>query len=131
VETKSRQTSLSLENEKILKTATDSMEQGAFGVEALLIRGELENADSVIDKLLEYVDDSDYSLTDWLSALLEFDKWLVGEKVDARPVETMIGYIHCSTMGAPQTLTAPELSRVVLENLDEWGFDAVKPIMLD
>ena len=111
METKSRQTSLSLENEKILKTATDSIQQGAFGVEALLDRGELENADSVIDKLLEYVDDSDYSLTDWLSA--------------------MIGYIHCSTMGAPQTLTAPELSRVVLENLDEWGFDAVKPIMLD
>lgn len=76
----------------------------------------------------ETVDDSSYALADWIEALLYFDSWLERESCAERPVATMLGYIHCCTLTLAETLALPSLTDLVRENLDQYGFDAVKPI---
>ncbi len=131
METKSCQTSLSLENEEILKKGASTIQQGWIDVQTLLDRCDSANLNESISALLDQVDDSHYSLGDWLAALLAFDAWLAEKEIAARPLDSMIGYIHCSTMGNAETLADPELARLVLVNLNEWGFDAVAPVSTD
>lgn len=71
------------------------------------------------------IDDSPYSLADWLVALLAFDRWLAARAVAARPVTTMLGYIECCTLTLVDTLPPPDLAQLLRENLEHYGFDAV------
>ena len=77
------------------------------------------------DRLFEEVDQTDYSLGDWVEAIVGFDAWLEAEKVKSRPFSEMVGYIHCCTIAAPQTIRSPNLRVVVIQSLKEFGFDAV------
>ena len=70
------------------------------------------------------VDDSPYPLGDWLMALGAFDGWLSGRNIEARPVATMLGYLECCTLSLPRTMPLPELSALLVKNLDQYGFDA-------
>ena len=54
------------------------------------------------DRLFEDVDHTDYSLGDWIEALVAFDAWLEEAGVQKRPFSTMAGYVHCCTLAAPQ-----------------------------
>ncbi len=77
-----------------------------------------------LESLIEEVDQSDYSLTDWVEALIEFDNWLSAKNVDIRPFNTMTGYIRCCTeMNAPQ-ISLPTLKVIVHQSLTKFGFDA-------
>lgn len=71
------------------------------------------------------VDDSPYSLADWLDALLTFDRWLAARAIEARPVATMLGYLECCTLTLAETLPVPALASLLTENLERYGFDAV------
>lgn len=85
----------------------------------------LHEEEQTLENLYEQVDQSDFSLADWINALLGFDQWLNEQKITARPVETMIGYIHCCTLTMPDTLAPPDLAQLTIEMLEQHGFDAV------
>lgn len=76
----------------------------------------------------EQVDESSFSLADWVEALLAFDGWLSDERVETRPVESMIGYIHCCTLTMAETLSPPNLASLTREMLEQHGFDAAQDV---
>ncbi len=76
-------------------------------------------------KLIEKVDESDYSLTDWVEALVSFEHWMAEMGVQNRPFVAMLGYIHCCTMlNAPQ-VGLPQLKVIVHQSLIDYGFEEV------
>jgi hypothetical protein len=87
----------------------------------LLDRGEVGG----FDGLLAAVDDSDYSLADWIDALAAFDEWLEKKGEKRRPLREMCGYIHCCTFTNTPQLSLPFLKVIVIKALTEFGFDAV------
>ena len=97
----------------------DTSEYAAFVL--LLGRGEAGG----LDELLDAVDDSDYSLVDWIEAFLAFDEWLEGKGEERRPLSEMRGYIHCCTFTNSPHLSSPVLKVIVIKALTEFGFDAV------
>jgi len=81
-------------------------------------------ADNDLDPFLEEVDQSDYSLSDWVDAMITFDDYLSTQNVEARPFATMTGYVRCCTeMNAPQ-ISLPILKVIVYQSLTKYGFDA-------
>ncbi len=80
--------------------------------------------DPALKKLFEQVDQSDYSLSDWIKALLIFDQWLDDKKIQGRPVASMLSYIHCCTLTLSDNLAPPDLARLTNEMLKLYGFDA-------
>ena len=101
----------------------------AVGEESLLLR-DFENLLSrgngaELESLLDQVDDSDYSLADWVEAFVEFDRWLDQKGETRRPLTGMRGYIHCCTFTNPPLLTSPSLKVIVIKALTEYGFDVL------
>lgn len=87
----------------------------------LMARGE----NGGLDDLLDDVDESDYSLADWVEALIAFDGWLAEKGETRRPLAAMRSYIHCCTyLNSPQ-LCLPVLKVIVIKALTEFGFVAV------
>ena len=86
----------------------------------------MELSDAQQQQLFELVDESDYSLADWQVALESFESWLEKNGVTERPVDAMLGYIHCCTLTRAATLSSPDLSDLLCENLKEHGFDAAQ-----
>ncbi|MBP84001.1 MAG: hypothetical protein CMO61_09170 [Verrucomicrobiales bacterium] len=76
------------------------------------------------DRLFENVDHTDYSLGDWIEAMVAFDVWLEEAGVEKRPFSEMAGYIHCCTLAAPQTVGSASLKSLVIQALMDFGFDA-------
>jgi hypothetical protein len=97
----------------------DTPEYAAFV--RLLGRGEAVG----LDELLDAVDESDYSLADWVGAFVAFDEWLEGKGEKRRPLAEMRGYIHCCTYTNSPQLSLPTLKVIVIKALTEFGFDAV------
>lgn len=81
--------------------------------------------ESAAERLLEEVDQSDYSLADWVEALAAFDTWLESRGVDERPVPEMLGYIHCCTLTNAPTIDLPSLNIIVDQSLTEFGFEVI------
>lgn len=78
-----------------------------------------------LNLLLSEIDSSDYSASDWVEALVEFDRWLDGEGMQKRPFAAMLGYVHCcALMNAPQ-VSLPSLKVIVSQSLTNFGFEAV------
>ncbi len=80
----------------------------------------------ILDEFCQDVDQSDYSLEDWILALLTIDQWLEESGSDQRPLKSMAGYIHCCTYTLTGPLPTPDLARLTREMLDQYGFDAVE-----
>ena len=77
------------------------------------------------EELLDAVDDSDYSLADWVVAFVAFDEWLEEKGEKRRPLAEMRGYIHCCTYTNSPHLSLPILRVILIKALTEFGFDAV------
>ncbi len=90
--------------------------------------GDNKNLAAVIESLFEQVDQSDFSLSDWVAALLGFDRWLENKRIAARPVKQMISYIHCCTLTLTDTLLPPDLTKLTHNLLEQYGFDACKNV---
>lgn len=75
-----------------------------------------------LEALLEHVDESDYSLVDWVEALTAFDAWLTDQGESRRPLAEMRGYIHCCTYMNSPRLSLPILKVLVVKALTEFGF---------
>ncbi len=73
--------------------------------------------------LFEAVDETDYSLIDWVAALLEFDRWMDEAGTSNRPFRQMLGYINCCTQINPPNVCLASLEVVVYEALTGFGFD--------
>lgn len=82
--------------------------------------------DTQLETLYDNVDESDYSLQDWQDALATFDRWLEQHEIAIRPIDAMLGYLHCCTMTLAETLPPPDLSATLVDMLDQHGFDAAK-----
>ncbi|NOX99888.1 MAG: hypothetical protein GXP30_09190 [Verrucomicrobia bacterium] len=78
----------------------------------------------VVEKFYEQVDQSDFSLADWVEALLCFDQWLEEQNISQRPLTSILGYIHCCTLTLADTLAPPNLALITGEMLKQHGFDA-------
>lgn len=73
--------------------------------------------------LLEAVDDSDYSLADWVEALDAFVHWLEQRGESRRPWQGMLGYIHCcAAMATAPGIGLANLKVIVNQTLIEFGF---------
>ncbi len=70
------------------------------------------------------IDDSDYSMADWVEALGGFDEWLTTRKISDRPFSIMLGYINCCTMGNSPKVRFLSLKMIVYQSLMEFGFDS-------
>ncbi|MCF6312293.1 MAG: hypothetical protein L3J39_07555 [Verrucomicrobiales bacterium] len=91
----------------------------------LIGRADEQDLPEIFDQLFSQVDQSDFSLHDWLTALLGFDTWLSQRSISSRPLANMISYIHCCTLSLSDSLPPPDLSLLTLKLLDQYGFDAV------
>ncbi len=76
------------------------------------------------EALLAAVDDSDYSLDDWLEALGTFCAWLDGQGESRRPWRNMTGYVHCCTLMAAPGIALGNLKVIVFQALTEFGFQS-------
>lgn len=101
-----------------------------------LLKGEAELAAAVgdligrssdvdLDYFYEEVDRSHYSLADWASALVAFDKWLSEQGKSERPFRAMVGYLHCCTLTSAYSVGVPSLEVVLFQCLKNYGFEAI------
>ena len=86
----------------------------------------MELSEAHQQQLFDLVDESDYSLADWQAALDAFESWLENEGITERPLDAMLGYVHCCTLTKAATLSSPDLGELLRENLKQYGFDAVQ-----
>ena len=77
------------------------------------------------DYLLEVVDESDYSMADWLEALGAFCSWLEDQGESRRPWREMTGYLCCCTQMASPGIALGNLKILVLQALSEFGFQSI------
>jgi hypothetical protein len=106
---------------RALREATAGREGWHESFALLLRRGGANTAQILADA----VDESDYSLVDWVEALLAFDAWLDEKGESRRPFPEMVGYVHCCTMTSSPVLSLPSLKVTLTEALTGFGFDAV------
>jgi hypothetical protein len=76
------------------------------------------------EALFSAVDESDYSLDDWLEALGSFCAWLEEGGESRRPWREMTGYIHCCTRMAAPGIALANLKVIVFQALTEFGFQS-------
>jgi hypothetical protein len=77
------------------------------------------------DWFYEAVDDSDYSLEDWVAALGAFESWLQERGELRRPWREIVGYIHCCTLMAAPGVALGILEVIVCKSLTEYGFEFI------
>ncbi|MDF1754337.1 MAG: hypothetical protein P1U89_16255 [Verrucomicrobiales bacterium] len=88
----------------------------------------IDRCDGVdLDKFVNEVDESHYSLEDWVEAFLGFDEWLTKRCISERSFIVMLGYVHCCQEVLPETLEKPSLQVIVNEMLNNYGFQAGDP----
>lgn len=76
------------------------------------------------EALFSAVDDSDYSLADWIEALAVFCDWLDGQGESRRSWRDMTGYVHCCTRMAAPGIALGNLKVIVYQALTEFGFQS-------
>jgi len=77
------------------------------------------------ETLFTAVDDSDYSLADWIEALGAFEAWLEERDEARRPWREIVGYIHCCTLMASPGVDLGGLKVIVIKALTEFGFEFI------
>jgi hypothetical protein len=76
---------------------------------------------SLACQLLRHIDESDYSLEEWVDALAGLKAHLPsGIEVSPRRA---LGYLHCVQMTIDPTLARPPLREATLELFEEYGID--------
>lgn len=79
---------------------------------------------AIVERFLEEVDQSDYSLDDWADAFEVFEGWLGEQGVTERPLPEMIGYLHCCTLTNAPGIPLGSLKVIVYQLLTTFGFEA-------
>jgi hypothetical protein len=85
-----------------------------------------EGADDLLRALLEEVDESDFSLHDWMEALLVLNQWLEERGLNL-PIRDNIGYVSCAVASAGTGAHLSHLPSLVADLLEQYGCErAVK-----
>lgn len=79
-------------------------------------------ADKELKLLFERVDESPYSLTDWLESIETFHDW-VASSGKTTELEMLLGYVSCCTEATPNSPSEVGLSSTVSAMLKQYGFD--------
>lgn len=72
------------------------------------------------DKLLREVDESNFTLTDWVEALIAFDKWLDRNGLTLS-LQDRLAYISCAAKSVGNHATLSHLPSLVQEFLEQYG----------
>ena len=111
--------------EQLLLQAACASPEHWSRLQHLLAQTNEKDLPRILEDMCEQIDQSDFSLADWISALLSFDQWLSEQEVCIRPVATMFDYIHCCTLTISDTLPPPNLTQFTNDMLSQHGFAAV------
>jgi hypothetical protein len=84
--------------------------------------GRSPTADNELKLLFERVDESPYSLTDWLESIETFHDWNASSG-QTTELEMLLGYISCCTEATPNSQTEVGLNSTVTAMLKQYGFD--------
>jgi hypothetical protein len=76
--------------------------------------------------LLDAVDDSPYSLSQWIDAFIVVGQWMEVRGLRAS-FGDQLGYVHCACESAGTGANLTTLSAVVSEMLDDYGFGFSQP----
>lgn len=83
-------------------------------------------ADDLQRALLEEVDESVFSLRDWMEALLVLDHWLQERSLNL-PISDNVGYVSCAVASAGTGANLSHLPSLVADLLEQYGCErAVK-----
>lgn len=85
------------------------------------VQANLCHADAVRE-LLSAVDDSPYSLPQWVDAFIAMDQWLHAQGKHAS-WEDRFGYVHCACEAAGAGANLTPLSGILSDMLDTYGFE--------
>lgn len=77
---------------------------------------------SAFQVLLNEVDESEFSMQQWTDAIMKMYDWLEREQKEALFTD-VLGYINCCSQSANQQLSGKKLSDLVVEFLEEFGFE--------
>lgn len=81
----------------------------------------------LLQQLVEAVDDSAFSLRQWIQALAMLQGWLAARGLQAA-MPDQIGYIGCACAAAGALSGYQSLTLLVEDFLGEYGFDRAVPI---
>ena len=85
-----------------------------------------KGAADLLPALLEQVDESDFSLRDWMEALLVLNQWLEERGLNL-PISDNIGYVSCAVASAGTGAHLSHLPSLVADLLEQYGCErAVK-----
>lgn len=76
-----------------------------------------------VKDFFQHVDDSDYSIEDWIKAIAIFHQWLKQEKLKSDFL-TMLGYLACCSVSPENKTHKRDLCGLLQEMLDQYGFQA-------
>lgn len=82
----------------------------------------LDQTHALFTKFIELVDESTFSLGDWLEAISVLYRWLKAKHYRAE-VLTALGYINCCAEGGGRALGQANLPWQVQEALETFGFN--------
>ena len=87
------------------------------------VEANLEDADQVLLRtFLDEVDESHYSLRQWIDGLIVMSYWLDARDL-AASLEDRIGFASCANAAAGAGANLTTLSATVSEMLDSYGFE--------
>jgi hypothetical protein len=84
-----------------------------------------EQGGAFLRTLVEAVDESPFSLHQWVEALAVMDKWLDSRRCEAN-LEDQIGYVSCASASASRCPNEESLPDLVGEMLANYGFERTK-----
>ena len=84
------------------------------------------NDPDVLEAVLQAVDDSSFSLAQWVDAFVVLDAWLKASGLWAS-IEDQTGYVHCAGEAAGAGAALTTLEAVVSEMLAQYGFEQARP----
>ncbi len=85
-----------------------------------------KGADDLLRALLEQVDESAFSLRDWMEALIVLNQWLQERSLNL-PINDNIGYVSCAVASAGAGAHLSHLPSLVHDLLEQYGCErAVK-----
>lgn len=74
------------------------------------------------DKLLKEVDESSFTLSDWVDALIAFDQWLDQAGLTLS-VQDRLAYVSCAAQSVGSHATLSHLPSLIKDFLEQYGCD--------
>lgn len=112
-------TGLSARQIERLAQACDGLEEARMLVDWLRYRPvDSPNARELYQLFIDHVDQSDFTLRDWVLAVSVMKAWFQEQRRETT-LEMALGYIHCCAMAGKQG----RLADITQSMLDEYGYD--------